>query len=96
MVELYVWLALFLSIIEAALVAYRYRADPGRGRMLFYAVGAGVLTFILVTGLAQAVWRAASSSSSTPTAPGTLCPTSGLSTPAAGTGWNGICKIARS
>ncbi|MCW5852339.1 MAG: hypothetical protein KIT87_19855 [Anaerolineae bacterium] len=58
MVELYVWLALFLSVIEAALVAYRYRNDPGRGRMLFYAVGAGVLTFILITGLAQIVWRA--------------------------------------
>lgn len=56
MLEPYTWLALFMSVIEAALVAYRYRNDSAQGRMLFYAVGSGLLTFIVVTGLAQVVW----------------------------------------
>lgn len=69
MLEPYVWLALFMSVIEAALVAYRYRADPSRVRGLFYAVGSGLLTFILVTGLAQVVWRVVLLNIGQPTAP---------------------------
>ncbi len=57
MLETYVWLALLLSVIEAALVAYRFRADPDQRRRLYYAVGSGLLVFILITGLAQVVWR---------------------------------------
>ena len=56
MLETYVRLALLISVIEVALVAYRLRAASARGRTLFYAVGSGLLTFILLMGLAQSVW----------------------------------------
>ncbi len=56
MSNFYLILAFILSLIEAGLVAYRYRRHPQPTTMLFYATGAFFLAFILMAGLAQVVW----------------------------------------
>jgi hypothetical protein len=54
--DTYIFLAFVLSLIEAGLIVYRFRARPNRTTTLLYATAAAILTFFVTVFVAQMVW----------------------------------------